>query len=411
MKRYLGTLFLGICTAISIGGYYLFGASGGMPEFKLVKLEGNALEEERMVLYGSYGGNLNHHGLNVSSKSLSITSQGTDYFLRSSFVERDAGASVSLLDRYDDLAELKRQYRGFMRAKSNVLAFYKDEQWLIYADIELRQASGKEQNYVLLLEALELATGETRQLEQRLAGQTEYAWMNVRDVQLLDEKLHVLTNSYESGIVIFQEYIFDFSEGTLISQRRLEHAEGLQTNVRSATPSAPSEWVLFTPTTKETAGLAVLGEEEKSIMRKQGILYSYRTGQFVALPKIDLLTYDSVYQDNTDYSLDEQWVFFASVDDGEINVIRYELESGKPMPGELRLSAEALGGKFIGAMVVEQQRIYALIYDDELNPENKMFIVAIDAVTGEILYRGQLVPTGSGQADMQRLRIDRLTPY
>lgn len=145
-------------------------------------------------------------------------------------------------------------------------------------------------------------------------------------------------------------------------------------------------------------------------MRKQAILYSYRTGQFIALPKTDLWSNGSVYQDHTDYSLNEQWVSFASIDDEGITVLRYDLASGKPLPGELRLTAELLGGKYIGAMVIEQQRVYAMIYDDILMPEHKMILVAVDAVTGEVLYRGKLVPSGRGQADMNRLNVN-LRPY
>ncbi|WP_270169542.1 hypothetical protein [Paenibacillus sp. SYP-B4298] len=398
MKRYLGTWFLGVFAVVSLGSYYLLEASGGLPDFKLEKLEGAASEEERMVLYGSYRGLSNLNGLG-NYKRLSISSQGTNYFFRSSFIERDTVQNYDQLDLHDDLTALKHPYRSFMREKSNAEGFYKDEQRLIYAGIALRQASSKEQDYVLQLDMLDLATGERKQLEQRLAGGLEYSWMNVRDVQLLDDELHVMVDSRGSQGNSFYEYIFHLTDGALLDQRKLEYAEELQTIVRGKTPSRPSEWLLFTTT-----------KQESGIMRKQAILYSYRTGQFIALPKTDLRSYDTFYQDHTDYSLNEQWVSFASIDHEGITVLRYDLASGKPLPGELRLTAELLGGKYIGAMVIEQQRVYAMIYDDILMPEHKMILVAVDAVTGEVLYRGKLVPSGRGQADMNRLNVS-LRPY
>ncbi len=398
MKRYLGTWFLGVFAVVSLGSYYLFGASGGLPDFKLEKLEGAASEEERMVLYGSYTGLSNLNGLG-NYKRLSISSQGTDYFLRRSFIERDTVLNYDQLDLHDDLTALKRPYRSFMREKSNAEGFYKDEQWLIYAGVALRQASGKEQDYVLQLETLDLATGETKQLEQRLAGGLEYSWMNVRDVQLLDDELHVMVDSRGSQGSSFYEYIFHLTDGALLDQRKLEYAVELQTMVRGKTPSKPSEWLLFTTT-----------KPESGIMRKQAILYSYRTGQYVALPKMDLWSNGTVNRDHTDYSLDEQWVTFASFDAGEITIIRYDLESGRPLTDELRLTAERLGGEVISKIAIEQQRIYALIYDNIMTPEHKIILAAIDAVTGEVLYRGQVVPSGREQADMKRLSVD-LRPY
>lgn len=145
-----------------------------------------------------------------------------------------------------------------------------------------------------------------------------------------------------------------------------------------------------------------------SATRMQAILYSYRTGQFVSLPKVYL--YNTVQQDSAQYSLDEEGVTFASVDDGEITIIRYDLASGKPLTDELRLPAERLGGEVIGQIAMEQQRIYALIYDAERKSEHKIILAMIDAVTGDVLYRGQVLPSGSEQADMERLDV-KLRPY
>ncbi|GEM_PF-3154275 len=419
MKRYLWTGFLGVFAMVSIGGYYLFGASGGLPDFKLVKLEGAVSEEEqRMKLHGQYL---------VSSrtefKSLFITSQGAEYFLRRFFSSvSTGGVFASSFDSYDDLVELKRQYRSFMRAKRNINGFYKDERWLIHGDVETHDDSDKRQDPVLQLEALDLETGKTKRLEQRLADQTEDSSMEVKDVQLLEDELHVLMREGR----ILNEYIFDFPEGVLIGQRRLEYPEGLHTIVRSETRSKPSEWLLFTTSERVAGPLAVQEPQELDRMRKQialgnhsvmrnptakrmqAILYSYRTGQFVALPKVYL--YNTVQQDNAQYSLDEEGVTFASVDDGEITIIRYDLASGKPMTDELRLPAERLGGEVIGQIVIEQQRIYALIYDAERKPEHKIILAMIDAVTGDVLYRGQVLPSDSEQADMERLDV-KLRPF
>lgn len=420
MKRYLLSMALGVFAVGSIGAYYASGTEGDAPRYKLTTLQGDAGEAAKMRLSGSYIGG-------VGSKALELTVDGTKYQLTQSFYEKYLKDNRYLTSRYEEMKALKREHRDFMRARSNVDSFYKDSEWLIYADIFLYGPGGKyDWRTELKMDVLEEATGRVNKIRIALNVAKQVSWLRVGDVQRVGDEVHVLSQvRYRTGptadgpsAVEFRDYIVDLHTGELLREAVLVSEELAVSDsagpggalaaqsvtseislsaISSEVRSQPSEHVVLA-TSKGEQFVNEAGKEEMKQTRHFAV-FSYRTGKLTPLPEPSpgLSAYSNIQSE-----LSGELFTILYSDRGSLAIARYNVVTGAQEQGELTLTAEQLGGQSIHSVSLAQNRVYVLLTTESSNKTRisdgrQLVAVVLDAGSGELLYKGEAAYDGPAE--------------
>jgi len=434
MNRYVLSIALGAFAIGAIGTYYSFFSLGDTPQYKLITAEGDSQEGNRIRIDGAYVGG-------VGSKALSVSAAGTDYYYKS-FAEKYLQDNRYLMTEYADVRDFKREHRNFMRAKTNVSNFYKDEQWLIYAEIALKHPNDDLENTELKMDLLEEATGKTKQYRIKLDESGPLDWASVEDVQRIGEEVHVLlqfrsdsgsSSVKSSGIVEeFHDLVVDLNTGerlrdlTLSSDRLGEGpseesdttvAEGIGTSnvakavmrglrlstISSEVRSRPSEYVVLRVSKESRSGE---GEKERVTQSDQFTAYSYRTGELVPLPELSKSN-DSQY---VEFRLSGERLSVLHGNGNHLSLSHYRLSTGQE-EGKLDLKSDQLGGGSIRQVRLANDRLYTLVQNKNEKNVRKVgstdiSAVIVDAANGNVLYKGEASYTGpSEKADEFRKNL------
>jgi len=394
MKRYLLSIVLGAFAVAAIGAYYLFGASGGMPDYKLATIDGDPAEGERIVLDGNYVGG-------IGSKTLTITSKGTTYGLEKSFYERKFSPSRNLASQYEEMAALKKEHRHFMRNKSNVDGFYKDAEWLIYADILVYRSGDSGYETKLQLEILEESTGKITRYEKSIAK--EGSWIVVEDVQRIGNELHVLGRQGQ----IFLDLVVDMTDGEIVrtdtvetEAKNGEDIEFILYVISNQIRSAPSEYAVLYTRKEKVLKRSDDGYSSKTLSANLAA-YSYRTGKLTPLPEF-VDNQNGILMPNN-LILNGETLTYLINNGVSLSLYEYNLASGETKTLISDLSAEQLGGDVINHYVgLVQNKIYLLIQNHNGLHRNDSKAVVVDATNGNVLYKGEVVSKGPEETADER---------
>jgi len=403
MKRYLLSMALGVFAVGSIGAYYASGTEGDAPRYKLTTLQGDAGEAAKMRLSGSYIGG-------VGSKALELTVDGTKYQLTQSFYEKYLKDNRYLTSRYEEMKALKREHRDFMRARSNVDSFYKDSEWLIYADIFLYGPRGVyDWRTELKMDVLEEATGHVRKYRIELGDSKPTHWVRVQDVQRIGDEVHILAevrlqDAPAAGNVAgttadFHDYVVDLRSGELLRNNVLvsEKSEINLSTISNEVRSQPSEYVVLRSNKSRTVRSE--GGGEAVALDDHFWSYSYRTGKLTPLPEPSpgLSAYSNIQSE-----LSGELFTILYSDRGSLAIARYNVATGAQEQGELTLTAEQLGGQSIHSVSLAQNRVYVLLTTESSNKTRisdgrQLVAVVLDAGSGELLYKGEAAYDGPAE--------------
>ena len=415
MKRYLLSAVLAVFAVGAIGSYYLFAAKGGMPEYQLKRVEGDASIGETFELGGSYVGG-------IGSKALTLSeAEGTKYRLEKGYFE-GIKESHYFTNASADMQRLKKEHRSFMRSKVNLNSLYEDEEYLLYADVRLYLEQSK-WNTVLKYERLELATGRTVKVSRTIETDIHADWIVVGDVQRIGREVHLLLerrfhdrNERGNRIGSVNEYVdlvVELDTGMPIREIRLDavtDAEGsVETSMRTIANeryAAPSEYAVL-----RTHSVKYENDPQASPLDKESnasetvddrlVAYSYRTGETKEIPApfgdggtlggIDLAL------------LNGSTLTIARSNEQSIETASFDLANGNESNGILAVRAEQVGGKSIHSYRLANGRIYALVAEESRSrndatnhPNENRFVVVLDAASGKLLYKGR--PEYAGDA-------------
>ncbi|MFC4307212.1 hypothetical protein [Cohnella boryungensis] len=427
MKRYILSIGLLAFAVGSVGSYYAIGSSGDTPEYRLVATEGDAAEGERFTISGHYLGG-------VGSKSLEVSAEGTEYRLGMSFYDvyvRDTRYSFS---EYEDLRDLKREKRNFMRARSNVNGFYKDAEWLIYAEGILYGLEGPARLAELKIDLMEEATGRVTNYRITTDNSTRFQWLAVEDVQRIGDEVHVLARVRLSGspediAEEFRDYVVDLRSGQLVREavvvsEKLGGGIGapLTNGNTSATQavmneislsavsnevrSQPSEYVVLRSSTSRT--IHDEGGKKETTTEWRITAYNYRTGELTPLSESIPA---SASGSGTEYRLSGIRYSVMYYDIDKLWLKHYNVTTGQEEAGNLELTSAQLGGKAIDQVRLAQNRLYVLLQTGDkdarrMADSRSIAAVVIDADSGKVLYRGEAVYTGAaGKAEEFRKNL------
>lgn len=391
IKRYALSLALGAFAVAGIGAYYVHGAVDRLPAFQLATWEGDPSAAEDMALSGSYW-------KRRGSAFLEVSSEGSDYMKERSLYRTEIVGSRSTMMRYPDIREMVAEHRAFMRGKGRANGFYRDEETVVYAQIDI--AGGpRRPSADLGIERLDLASGKTSSHSISFELEEGVGYAIVEDVQRVGGELHVLIRA--SGELpngpdtVFRVVVVDAADGRLLRNIPLDPgvdaAEGMALRlgvVAEQIPSAPGDYAVLTVREEETSS--------GKLLARRYYAYEYRTGELAEVASSPTNAQDSLHcgvltrLSTSDDVVTASWL---PLDTREAAVVDIERAA---------LSAD----RFRNAVVIEN-RLYALF---ELGNTPSLAIFALP--DGERLYRGEVVPGANAtEEDLEHLHLLNFEPW
>lgn len=398
MKRYLLTLLSAAFAFCGIGAYYAFGTRESLPEFRLVAVKGDAAEAAAIRLGATYGS-----GIDIYPEHLEIGAEGSEYDDQASFYRRTI-LEARWIYQDPDIRQWIRDYRQFMRGKGNMASFYKDGEWLIYAEVAPAGHRAAEPEAVLRVHLLNLASGKASRLEMRTAGRIAGGYAGVEDVQRLGNRLHILTTQRvwpapgngpaKETVPEFHDYVVDLDSGKLAEDRNIPYGteDGSKAGVYLSTIT---ESVFYAPSDCAILRVQQYGSGPSSTKeeRERFYAYDYASGQATELPA-------------SWTKAGEHRVLVLR--NGRLNVLdwtqpalraaSYDLRSGQ-VRSEISLKASQLGADAFKEARVQNGRIYVRYVKDG----TPMFAVADDG-SGKWLFEGRVEPVGASADDDEAMK-------
>ena len=210
MKRYWKIILLCFVAAIAIGTFYI---RSGFADQKNITIEfekvsGNEDELNDLTILGDYSvGNIYH--------SLKIQKGETIDNTNQSFFEQLDRTNVSPV--FKGLVE---NYSGFFRSKHlDPGYFFENEELLAYAGLEGENDYVNTMSEITFdIDVLNKETKKTTSIEADVPGSNHYGWMDVRDVQVIDDEIKVFIQGFrkDEGNDLLV-YTFNINEQKLVS--------------------------------------------------------------------------------------------------------------------------------------------------------------------------------------------------
>ncbi|WP_239616638.1 hypothetical protein [Cohnella mopanensis] len=385
MKRYWLSALLGVFVVAAIGTYYVYGTMERLPDYKLNTIEGNPQEMDKVEINGWYGGVLH-------SDFLHMNTVGTTYKKDYSLYETNVKNARSWLYGQEEFQDLKNKHRNFMRGKISMDGFYKDEDWLIYADTRLDYSPDNIQEAVLKMDFLNEKTRKVTHYRTSIMQSSDYNYISIGDVQRIGDQVHILVSSQSNNNYEFHVYTVDLTNGTIIRNDTLYQVEAEEKDhfnlsvISNEIRSEPGEYAVLR-IRKEKWNQEGSGSYRVELKSENLISYSYLTGKLTDLP----LERDQgdIKRDSASYILNGSTLSSFRTDTTAILVSRFDVANNQKLSGVSEVST----GQFdVDEMVmgsVRRDKVYVL-----LRKANNQYVAVVDATSGKVLYKGQAVSDG-----------------
>ena len=386
MRRYWISIVLSAFIVVGLGTYYVYGAVVDFPEYKILKVSGDVNEGSKISVQGNFsdgGGN----------QFLIATAEGSDYPSRRSIISQIFSGSRSWMNDQVDIRQMLNDHRSFMRGKGNFTSFYKDEEWIIYADAVLNNSFGVKPEIVLSIDTLNQTSGVVKHYETIVEDPMDYSQIFVEDVQLIGEQIHMFINQRSKGdlngsAVEYHDYVVDMNNGTLINNARLTFGDNTKDNVELFDRSIMN--TIYSASSDHA--ILIVYDEQKRVNDYMGIIdehlysYAYKTGVLTDLSDTML---KAGIDDIGEIRLDGHILTILNYEEDFIKLSRYNIDTEKVTNEDISLSAQQLGAEKIIMGTTKNNKLYILFYKNDI-PK----VAVLDTTNGAILYTGEVVYEG-----------------
>lgn len=214
MKRFWMPVTILLLIISSVGTYYITSAADAMPEFVITSEHGDEEIAKDVTVRGMYR-------QERYSPSVMIDTEGSDYASDRNLLE--------MLHPYyyasEEMKQLYKQHRQFMRGKSYEPSFYEDEKVLVYANIELigNRAWGADA-FEFDVAILDKKKDTTIDFTVPFPGSSKYRYPSIWDVQVFGDELVVLMKGFDekSEISRYSRYVFSIANRELLSEQKID---------------------------------------------------------------------------------------------------------------------------------------------------------------------------------------------
>jgi hypothetical protein len=368
-----------------------------LPEYKLNTIEGNPAEIDEIEITGWYGGVLH-------SEFLTLNAKGTVYQKDVSLYEEHIKKNNNWIYSDREYKDLKKKHRNFMRGKSSMDNFYKDEEWLIYADTITDNVIMDKQDVFLKMDLLNEKTGNVTHYRTKIADSIFYSYVAIGDVQRFGDEVHILVRISDE----YRIYVLNLSNGELIRDEKLDigansKQQGLTIDlyaVSNEIRSEPADHVVIRALEKEVTRESNGGYSE-SIRSERVYSYAYRTGKLTVMPQSPGQGGDLIHYDGNTLNGN----IFSSIanDQNVVTLKRYDVATQQSLPGVSELTARELGVDEIASATNRGDRIYMLLRKADIS-----YVAVVDATNGNVLYKGMANyegPESKSQEQMKNLHL------
>jgi len=409
MRRYWLSILIAVLAASGIATYYSYGRLNYLPEYKLETIQGDAKEGAVIELSGSYY-------FDRRSEFLKINTNGSEYGNSDSNIRINVLNGDSWLYDQPSIQQMIKDHKTFMRGKDEYQGFYRDEEWIIYAEVKTSKKGPEAASAVFQLELLQESSDNVSKLEVtyelpktvNITKSTNYRneYFNLVDVQRVDEEIHLLVSTYDydnesSGYEIF---VIDMKSGKLL---RNNNFESLGINIISNKKdvyiqvgymggtegeySVPSEKMLFTVREEKISKEDKEANKVPETLSEKYFAYSYRTGLMTELTNLSIK--------NAWTSLKGDYYYLAEIGPDYISLSRYHLLTNKFEKAYAKLSAEQLHVDEIKAALIRSNRVYLLTKQADVAGAS-----VLDLSTGKLLYTGRVAETSADKQTPEEMK-------
>ncbi|MBD8069080.1 hypothetical protein [Bacillus sp. PS06] len=384
MKKYWKSIAIIVVIIFSLGAFYVNAASSVVihPAFVIETLSGDANEIKPLQLVGHYS---DTSSMNYVSTSVTLDEEGSTYQNRS-FLNNLIGHPPGLISEYRD------NYRNFMRGKNfDINSYFENDKHLAYADVEYNLSSIKSRDFKFNLAVLTKADGNIDSFQLEVPNGNKFDYMYVEDVQLIENKLFIITHSYkyqgDNYVNEKHNYTIDVTthkmeNDDIIIQGTTDGAKTrTDTQLVSSNPIGASEHLIFIETEWEI--IEDMESSREEVIKQEFISYNILTKEkeTIDLPNLQL-------DENNLSFFDGSTIYFMTFGNQELIVTPYHLEDDKAGDSySIPLSGED-GMAYAHMTTVKNDKLY--ITSSQMTNDIEADVIVADATTGETLFTGKI---------------------
>lgn len=415
MKRYWLSITLVVFIVLCVGTFYIQATASHLPEFVLIKQQGAEEEVEGVLVRGLYGqGHM--------KPTVTVSSAGSEYANERSFFER--------LDPYywagEEIRQLVKEHRHFMRGKRADGSFYQDDNYLVYVNIEQDGESARRvENFNFNVSVMDKKQNNTLSYEVRVPDGNLYGFINVQDVQVFGDEIIIVTEGYTKtgGRSEFHRYSLGLKDDKVLTDQVIDFSnldstnKDVNYNVQRAYESnltQPSKFnVFYIELTKAAAENDNTGDAEakrtqefaQEIVSAHMMVYDLQTGQSEKInsPELSDFLGSQSGADSMNFNTEGDILYMTNRGPQGIRVIEYNIPDAKGTLHEIQADA-------VISSEIKDHRLNMLTRDDK-SSSGQPSLVIVDLDSGEWVYQGSIGLRGTDQYqkdEMQKLNINQL---
>ncbi|WP_156290306.1 hypothetical protein [Oceanobacillus salinisoli] len=379
MLRYWKLIGIFTIIILSVGTYYVQAglASNNYPDFSIQKISGDDKAVEDLTLITRYVSNNHSYG-----DYLKITREGSVYQSELSYMDRLTGLYID-----SEIKRLQKDYRNFMRGKGeSIPTFFENEEWLVHVGpfgIDYHETSFE-------VEMLDKNTKDVTSFQVNIPDKN-YQYMNIQDVQMIQDELSIVTRNFYSGgpsqsdTEEFHVYRVDIGNQKIISDDVIYSNEGDYTG---------SEWTHL----GEVNSYSSIGQEDYFVFRldyveqddradssmhtrTEYIAYEYAANELV---EIDLP--DKLKGIENIVHVNGSTIYFIETKEEELQITAYHIENQELNTIDIQTTEEVYDMNYFP--IVKNGNMYITNFGDE-----GANVLVIDTETEELLYEGKVEST------------------
>jgi len=409
MRRYWLSILMVVLVISGLATYYSYGRLNFLPDYKLETIQGDANEGAVIELSGS-------QYLERRSEALNINSKGSEYYRSNENIRKNVLSGDSWFYEKTDIKQMIKDHKSFMRGKPNAQGFYRDEGWVIYAEVKTEKKGSDAAIAIFQLQLLEESTDKVskhkvtyelpKAVKTTRVNNFSNNYMNLVDVQRVDEEIHLLVSTYDyyNESSRYEIFVIDMKSGKLLRNTNIEslginttsNKKDVQVQIghlgeSSGQYSTPSERILFIVREEKISQEDREANKAPETLSEKYFAYTYRTGLMTEL---------------TNLVIKEAWtslqgdVYYVAEGGPEhITLSRYHLSTNKFEQAYAKLSADQLNVDEIKFPLIKSNRVYVMT-----NHADVAGASVLDLATGELLYTGRVAEIGNDKQTPEELK-------
>lgn len=380
MRRYWLSIVLALFGMCGIAGYYAVGASDDLPAFKLATISGDPVAAAPIRISAHYENRIKLQFAELTAKGSSFPKEGL------------LARPMPVWTEYPVFRKLLADHRGFMRKKTNDGSLYVDEKRIVYADVYSKP--NRTTAYSIQLDVLDQVSGKTMHKDIPMSSANMNDWAVVCDVQVTGEELHILVQksvlqpSNERRIE-YVDHVLDLA-GNPKHDVPLDKWNNVDAKVNFITSAGEVQASKYAGFWSEEQPPDANGNVDPRNVNHRWYAYDYETGELAQIGDVRKerttsagFMYENVVEDGVFY------MARSENDKSVLEVARHDLTTKQTRV--MNIAYKSLGGNSLQSYCIRAGRVYLLLTD---TGSPKELLVALDASSGDVVYKGQITAEG-----------------